>query len=264
MFVNDEKLADVVMKLKDKVAIVTGSARGIGRETALALAREGAKVVVTDILDEIFSVADQIKALGRETLAVKTDVSKSEEVKEMVKRVIGKFGRVDILVNNAGIITPFRIGETTDKEWDEVMAVNLRGVFNCCNEVLPTMMKQKSGKIVNISSVSGSVIGMMAAHYSASKGGVLGFTRTLAMLVAEYGINVNAVCPGLIATDITKAFGEEYQKRREQKIPRIPLKRLGQPIDVANAVVFLASDDSSYITGQPIIVDGGIVTKSIF
>ena len=247
------------MKLKGKVAIVTGAAQGIGRGIALALAKEGAKVVVSDISDKIADAVREIESLGSEALAVRANVADSRETREMAKAAVKKFGRIDILVNNAGIY-PFKLlVEMKEEEWDKVIGINLKGVFNCTKAVLPKMIEQKSGNIVNISSIAGAVIGYAnLVHYSASKGGVLGFTRAAALELAQYGIRVNAIAPGLIETPGTKVLGEEALKQIEQTIPQ---KRAGQPEDIANLVVFLASDDSSYITGQLIVADGGLTIQ---
>lgn len=247
------------MRLKDKVAIVTGAGQGIGRGIALALAREGAKVVVSDISDKASEVVKEIEDLGSEALAVKADVRDSGKTEEMAKAAIDKFGRIDILVNNAGIY-PFKpLIEMTEGDWDRVLGVNLKGVFNCTKAVLPKMIEQKSGSIINISSIAGSVVGYSnLVHYSASKAGMLGFTRAAALELAQYGIRVNAIAPGAVETPGTKALGEEPLKQIEQTIP---LRRIGQPEDIANLVVFLASDESSYITGQLIIADGGLTIQ---
>jgi len=247
------------MKLKGKVAIVTGAAQGIGRGIALALAIEGTKVVVSDISDKIADVVREIKSLGFEALAVRANVAESKETEEMAKAAIKKFGRIDILVNNAGIY-PFKpLVEMKEEDWDRVIGVNLKGVFNCTKAVLSKMIEQKSGNIINISSIAGTVVGYPnLVHYSASKGGMLGFTRSAAIELAQYGIRVNAIAPGAVETPGTKVAGEEALKQVEQTIPQ---KRMGQPRDIANLVVFLASEDSSYITGQLIIADGGLTIQ---
>jgi len=247
------------MKLKGKVAIVTGAAQGIGRGIALALAKEGAKVVVSDISDKIADVVREIESLGSEALAAKANVADSKETEGMAKAAIQKFGRIDILVNNAGIY-PFKpLVEMKEEDWDRVMGVNLKGVFNCTKAVLPKMIEQKSGNIINISSIAGAVIGYLnLVHYCASKGGVLGFTRAAALELAQYGIRVNAIAPGATETPGTKVVGEEALKQVAQTIP---LRRIGQPEDIANLVIFLASDDSSYITGQLIVADGGLTIQ---
>jgi 3-oxoacyl-[acyl-carrier protein] reductase len=243
------------MKLKDKVAIVTGAGQGIGKEIALAFAKEGAKVVVTDITGKEKDVAKEIEALGVQSLALKVDVSNTEDAKKMAEEVLKKFGKIDILVNNAGIY-PFKpFVEMEEKDWDKVLSVNLKGTFNCTKAVVPTMIKQKYGKIINISSIAGSVVGFsQLTHYSASKAGIVGFTRSLALELAPYNINVNVIAPGPIETPGTQALGTEMY---EQIKKAIPLGRWGKAIDIANLTVFLASDDSSFITGQCIVADGG-------
>jgi 3-oxoacyl-[acyl-carrier protein] reductase len=247
------------MRLENKIAIVTGAGQGIGRGIALALAKEGAKVVVSDISDKVYDVVKEIQAVGSEALAVKADVSKSEDTMQLAAEAVKKFGRVDILVNNAGIY-PFKaLVEMTEQDWDKVLNVNLKGVFNCTKAVLPNMVQQKSGNIVNIASVAGVVVGWpYLVHYSASKGGILGFTTTAAIELAQFGIRMNAIAPGAISTPGAQVTSEEQLK---QTIQMIPLKRMGQPEDIANLVVFLASEESSYITGQCIVADGGLTKQ---
>ena len=248
------------MRLDGKVAIVTGASQGIGRGIALALAREGAKVVVSDIIDKITDVSKEIEDLGSEALAVKANVVSSGDTEEMAKVAIDKFGRIDILVNNAGIYPFESLVEMGEEDFDKVIGVNLKGVFNSTKAVLPKMIEQKSGNIVNIASIAGAVVGYLnLAHYSASKGGVLGFTRAAALELAQYGIRVNAIAPGAIETPgIKKVMEEKALKQFEQTIPQ---RRIGKPEDIANLVVFLASDESSYITGQLITADGGLTIQ---
>jgi 3-oxoacyl-[acyl-carrier protein] reductase len=243
------------MKLKDKVAIVTGAGQGIGREIALTFAREGAKVVVSDITEKIHEVVREIEALGSQALAVKCDVSKLSDAENMVNETIKKFGKVDILVNNAGIF-PFKaFTEMTEADWDKVLNVNLKGTFNCTKAVVPHMIKQKYGKIINISSIAGTVVGFQQlTHYCASKAGIVGFTKALALELAPYGINVNAIAPGPIETPGTQVLGKETY---EQMKKAIPIGRWGKPSEIANVALFLASEDSSLITGQCIVADGG-------
>jgi len=250
------------MKLDNKIAIVTGARRGIGRASALALAREGANVIVSDINQEdCQTVVAEIEGLGRRGLALKCDVSSRTEVEEMVGRTVAGFGRVDILVNNAGIITYKPFLELTDQDWDRTLNVNLKGQFLCAQAVAKEMVKNKWGRIINIASISSGGCGIafpLIAHYTASKGGIMALTEALALELTSQGVNVNAICPGAIETDMTKGVKQSGQV--EQILLRIPKGRLGQPRDIANLVVFLASDDSDYISGAAIVIDGGWLT----
>jgi 3-oxoacyl-[acyl-carrier protein] reductase len=243
--------------LQDSIAIVTGGAQGIGQGIALALAAAGAKVAVVDISDKVNEVAKTISDLGSEGLGLKCNVAVREEVEEVAGRVFDKYGKVDVLVNNAGIY-PFKpFVEMTEEEWDKVMDVNVKGVFNFTKAVLPNMIERKSGKIVNLSSVAGEELGYAnLVHYSASKSAILGLTRSLASEVAKYGITVNSICPGAIETP--GAIGEMNREFYERTKNSIPLGRWGKPEDIANVVVFLVSEYGSYITGQCLIVDGGL------
>jgi 3-oxoacyl-[acyl-carrier protein] reductase len=243
-----------LINLKGKVAIVTGAGHGIGREIALSLARNGAEVVVTDVTDAIFEVGKQIEALGTKALPLKCDVTDLEQAQDVEEKVIGKYERIDVLVNNAGIYPQKAFLEMTADDWNKVLRINLNGVFHCTKAVVPKMVKQKYGKIVNIASIAGAVVGFQnLAHYSASKAAIAGFTKSLALEVAQYGINVNAVAPGPIDVGDMAANTEIYQ----QIIKAIPVGRMGRPIDIANLVVFLVSDESNFITGQCIVSDGG-------
>jgi 3-oxoacyl-[acyl-carrier protein] reductase len=243
-----------VVNLKGKIALVTGAGHGIGREIALALARSGAEVVVTDASDKIFDVSKEIESVGAKAFPVKCDVTDAKEAVAIEEKVLGKYERIDILVNNAGIYPQKPFLEMTMEEWNRVLSINLNGVFHCTKAVIPKMVEQKSGKIVNIASIAGAVVGYMnLAHYSASKAGVVGFTKSLALEMAQYGININAIAPGPVDVGAIPAGSEIYQ----QIIKTIPIGRMGLPIDIANLVVFLASDESSFITGQCIVCDGG-------
>ncbi|MGZ3697420.1 MAG: 3-oxoacyl-ACP reductase FabG [Bdellovibrionota bacterium] len=241
--------------LKDKVAIVTGSGRGLGAATALRLARDGAHVVINDINPEnARQMAGEIEKLGRKSMASTHDVSDYKSANALVDEVKAKFGRVDILINNAGITRDSMLQKLTEEKWDEVIRVNLKGPFNMGQACAKLMMEQKYGKIVNLSSVAWlGNIGQ--TNYSASKAGVVGLTRTWAIELARYGINVNAIAPGFIDSVLTQQVPADV---KEKIIQNIPLKRIGAPDDIANLIAFLSSDLSSYVTGQVIQIDGGL------
>lgn len=244
------------MELIGKIALVTGAAQGIGRAIALLLAEQGADVIVSDInLEKARETAQEIEARGRRALAIQANVAIPAEVEQMVETIIDQFGRIDILVNNAGITRDRLILRMTEEDWDVVLDVNLKGTFNCTKAALRHMTKQRSGKIVNIASVSGEMGNPGQANYAASKAGVIGFTKTIAREFAARGINVNAIAPGFIQTAMTDALPEKVRETLKQMIP---MERLGQPEDVAHAVLFLVSERSSYITGQVLNVNGGI------
>ncbi len=237
--------------------MVTGAARGIGRAISLRLAEAGADVVVSDILlDGIEAVAKEISAMGRRSLAVAADVAKLEQAEQLIESALKEFGRVDILVNNAGITRDNLLLRMDEKEWDAVIAVNLKGTFNGIKAVTRTMMKQRSGKIINMASVVGVIGNAGQANYAASKAGVIGLTKSAAKELASRNIQVNAVAPGYIETDMTKNLPEAA---KEAFLSLIPCKRPGQVQEVADVVLFLASHLSDYITGQVIHVDGGMV-----
>jgi len=244
------------MKFAGKVAIVTGAARGIGEAIALTLAREGADVVVTDVdLEGAQRVAQEIEGLGRKAKAIQADVSQREAVQRLVSEAVSLFGQIDILVNNAGIIRRGTFVEHSPQDWEQVLGVNLGGTFNCTQEVVPLMIKQGRGKIINISSVVGKMGDIASApSYGTSKGAINTFTKSLARELAPYGINVNAVAPHAIETDMSREWSEE---KRRQIVEAIPLKRLGKPEEVAEAVAFLASDGAAFITGQILDINGG-------
>ena len=242
-----------------KVALVTGSGRGIGKAIALTLAKRGADIVINDLdMDNAAHTVEEIKALGRKAIAIKADVSSEVEVEEMIKECINHFGRIDILVNNAGLVSTKLLQDTTVQDWDRIMSINLKGVFLCTKAVYPYMMDQKSGKIINIASVAGKRGGGLfgKSAYSASKGGVISFTKAVAREAGEYGINVNAVTPGFTDTEMVKGMSQD---QKENVVNSIPMRRAGKPEDIAKAVCFLASSDSDYISGEIMDVDGGIM-----
>lgn len=244
------------MKLNDRVVIVTGGARGIGRAIALSFVRESARVALVDVDKEKLEVLkNEIEREKGKVIAILCDITRSVEVKAMVAQVRNAFGRIDILVNNAGIIRRGTIETVTEEDWDRVIEVNLKGTFNCCKAVVEIMRYQRYGKIVNVSSIAGKMGDITSAPgYGPSKAGMDALTKTLARQLAQYGINVNGVAPHAIETEMSAQWSEE---RRKEIIASIPLGRLGKPEDVANAVLFLASDESSFITGEILDVNGG-------
>lgn len=247
-----------LFSLAGKCAVVTGASRGIGREIALTLASMGANLVVNyrNSIGAVESVINEIKQYGVEAVAVQGDVSSFEDSKNIINTAVTAFGRIDILVNNAGITRDGLILRMKEQDFDSVIETNLKGAFNCIRHASPVMLKQRSGKIINIASVVGITGNAGQANYSAAKAGIIGITKSVAKELGGKGINVNAVAPGFIVTDMTD---ELTDKAKETISTSIPLKRLGQPSDVANLVAFLASDSSNYITGQVINVDGGMV-----
>lgn len=246
------------MKLEGKKALVTGASRGIGRAIALALAAEGADVAVNYAGSEAAAkeVAAQIEAMGRRALVLKADVADSAASTAMVDTAVKEFGRIDILVNNAGITRDTLLMRMKEEDWDAVLTTNLKGVYNCTKAAVKYMMKQKSGRIVSISSVVGLTGNAGQANYAAAKAGVIGFTKAVAKEVAARGITVNAIAPGFIKTDMTSVLPEKVV---EGLLSNIPLHALGAPEDIAKAALFLVSEDANYITGQTLHVDGGMV-----
>ena len=246
------------MNLEGKIALVTGASRGIGRAIALALAAAGADIAVNYAGSEAAAkeVAAEIEAMGRKAMVVQADISSNEASTAMIDQVVKEFGRIDILVNNAGITRDGLLMRMKEADWDAVLTTNLKGVFNCTKAAVKYMMKQKYGRIVSISSVVGLMGNAGQANYAAAKAGVIGFTKAVAKEVAARGINVNAVAPGFIKTDMTSVLSEKVV---ENLVAGIPLNRLGEPDDIAKAVLFLVSDDANYITGQTLHVDGGMV-----
>ena len=244
------------MKLKEKVALVTGGSRGLGKAIALQLAKDGAQVVVNYVTntDKAEEVVAAIQAGGGKALAMKADVSNSEEVEKMVDTIYEQFGKIDILVNNAGVTRDELLISMERADWDTVISTNLGGLFNCTKAVAKYMMVQKRGRIINMSSVAGERGGRGQSNYAASKGAVNAFTRSVAMELARKKITVNAVAPGVVETEMSS---EVIRRAQDIILNSVALKRLGQPEEIAKAVAFLASDDSSYITGEIIRVDGG-------
>jgi len=246
------------MKFGGKTAIVTGAAQGIGREIACSLAKEGANIVVSDIdLERAKQTAAEIKKIGRETLIIKADVSIPDEAANIVEKTIDKLGSLDILINNAGITRDNFILRMKDEDWDKVLAINLKGTFNCIKAAAKVMLKQRKGRIVNIASIIGLIGNAAQANYAASKAGVIALTKSAAKEFGSRGITVNAIAPGFISTRMTEVLKEDT---KQKMLSNIPLGRFGLPTDVANLVLFLVSDEANYITGQVINVDGGMVT----
>lgn len=244
-------------KLDGKVAVVTGASRGIGRAIALYLAKEGAKVVVNYSGSEqkAVEVVDEINSMGTKAIAVQANVSEADSVTNLMDTAIKEFGAIDILVNNAGITRDNLIMRMKEDEWDDVINTNLKGVFLCTKAVTRQMMKQRSGRIINISSIVGTIGNAGQANYVAAKSGVIGLTKTTARELASRNILVNAIAPGFITTEMTDTLPEDI---KNAMLAQIPLAKLGQPEDIAKAVLFLASDDSTYMTGQTLHIDGGM------
>lgn len=248
-----------MFELKNKVALVTGARQGMGKSHALALAKQGAKVAVTDInLEECQLVVDEIKSTGGEAVAFKMDVSNKADVDTVFSEVVKQFGRLDILVNNAGIFAPKAALELTEEDWDKTIDINLKGEFLCAQRAAKEMAKNKWGRIINIASIASGGVGVGisgGAHYTASKGGIIGMTETMADEWAPMGINVNVIGPGAIDTPMVS--GALTKEATDALLAGVPLKRIGKPEEVSAMVVFLASEEASYVTGATFYVDGG-------
>ncbi len=241
-----------------QTALITGASRGIGRATAKRMAEEGFDLALNFLKTEegVNEARKEVVAMGRRAFTVRADVSDLAQVESMIEKVLDELGHIDVLVNNAGVYPRKTIGDVSQKDWDEVVGTNLKSVFNCCKAVIPHMKGRGKGVIVNLSSVLGIMGSRQGAHYSASKAGVIGLTKSLAKELAPFNIRVNAIAPGAIETDILRQDTPEQRKRR---IEGIPLKRVGRPEEIAEAVVFLATDRSSYITGETLNVNGGLL-----
>jgi len=244
------------MKLQDKVSLVTGAARGIGREIALLFAAEGSDMAICDVdLEAAQATQKEIEALGRRSLSFKVDVTNLSQVDEMINLILDKFSKIDILINNAGITKDNLLLRMSEDEWDKVLSVNLKGAFNCIKVVSRHMLKKRYGKIVNVASIIGMIGNAGQANYAASKGGLIALTKSIAKEFGSRNINANAVAPGFIQTAMTDKLPEDYRK---QMLENIPVGKFGLPQDVAKVCLFLASPESDYITGQVIVVDGGM------
>ncbi len=244
------------MKLKDQVALITGSARGIGKEIATTFAKEGATVIISDInAESAEATSAELNEQGFSSCSLACDVTSMQSVEEMVNKILDKYKRIDIVVNNAGITKDNLLLRMSENEWDAVLTVNLKGTFNCTKVISKVMLKAKKGKFVNIASIIGIVGNAGQSNYAASKAGIIGFTKSIAKEFASRGITANAVAPGFIQTEMTEKLSD---KAKEAIFKNIPLGSLGTPQDVAGACLFLASSDADYITGQTIVVDGGM------
>jgi len=245
------------MRLKDKVAIITGASGGIGEVTAKKFASEGAKVVIVDLKKEdVDRTVLDIQRIGSEVIGIAADVTNREQVDQLISDTVSHFGRIDVVINNAGITQDAQLVKMTEEQWDRVIDVNLKGVFNVSQSAAKVMIEQKSGVILNASSVVGLYGNFGQTNYAASKFGINGMTKTWARELGKYGIRVNAIAPGFIATSMTQKMPEKVLEMMKNKSP---LKRMGNPEDIANGYAFLASDEASFITGAVISIDGGVV-----
>jgi 3-oxoacyl-[acyl-carrier protein] reductase len=246
------------MRLKGKSAVVTGGGRGVGRAVSLAFAREGADVVInySTRIESAEKVVKEIQKMGRKATAVKGNVANKEDCERIIRAAIDHFGTIDILVNNAGISRPAMLSRMTETQWDEVIDTHLKGAFLCTQAASPHFMKQRGGRVINVTSVAGLVGTTGQINYASAKGGLLAFTRSCARELAKFGVNANVISLGIVSTEMTQRLQED-PKLREIYIRRILLNRYAEPEDVAPAFVFLASDDARYITGQLLCVDGG-------
>jgi 3-oxoacyl-[acyl-carrier protein] reductase len=245
-------------RLEQRIAIVTGAGQGIGRAIALGLVREGARVAIADVNEECANtVKDEIEAAGGTALVIRTDVSNEDSVQAMVERALQEFGRVDILVNNAGIFPTSSVEGMSEGDWDRVIGTNLVGAFLCARAVVPKFLEQGTGRIISLTSGRAFQGAKNGAHYAASKAGIIGFSKSLALELAPHGITVNVICPGI--TDTAQPRGHQTEEQIYAQAQRIPLGRIGQPEDLVGPAVFLASDAAAFITGQTIMVNGGSI-----
>lgn len=256
LYPNPSRFKDFAMRLKGKVSIITGGASGIGKATVLKFAQEGAIVIVCDLNQEaIDATVNEVKAAGGEAVGYIVNVTNKSQINDMVADVKARFGRIDVLVNNAGIVQDAQLTKMTDEQFDLVIDINLRGVYNCAKAVVDTMVAQGGGVILNASSVVGVYGNFGQTNYAATKFGVIGFVKTWAKELGKKGIRANAVCPGFVATPILKAMPEKVIQAMED---RVPMKRMAQPEEIANLYAFLASDEASYINGAAIEITGGL------
>ena len=245
-------------RLEQRIAIVTGAGQGIGRAIALGLAREGARVAIADVNEESANtVKNEIEASGGRALAIRTDVSNEKSVQAMVEKSLKEFLRVDILVNNAGIFPTSPVEEMSEEDWDRVIGTNLVGAFLCARAVVPKFLEQGTGRVISITSGRAFQGAKNGAHYAASKAGIIGFSKSLALELAPHGITVNVICPGI--TDTAQPRGHQTEEQIYAQAQRIPLGRIGQPEDLVGPAVFLASDAAAFITGQTLLVNGGSI-----